>query len=58
MYNIYTHNHCFTGIMCMIIATPLGAKAMEIAEKVATDSAEELKKASAEYDGSLPGMCG
>lgn len=40
--------------MAFYIATSLGEKTMEIAEKVATDSAEELKKASAEF-GSLPG---
>ena len=54
---------CFIDVMGRIldqvvlyIATPLGAKAMEISEKVATDSAEELKKFSADFDGSLPSM--
>lgn len=47
----------FMGTINMIIlATPLGAKTMEISEKVATDSAEELKKFSADFDGSLPGI--
>ena len=33
----------------------MGEKAMEVAEKVATDTAEELKRAAAEYEGELPG---
>ena len=36
--------------------TPLGEKTIEIAHKVATDTAEELKKAAASYEGQdLPG---
>lgn len=36
--------------------TSLGNKAMEIAEKVVTDAAQELKKDMEDYDGgSLPG---
>lgn len=35
--------------------TPLGEKATEISQKVATDTAEELKKAAAAYEGDIPG---
>lgn len=37
------------------VGTPLGEKTMEIAQKVATDTAEELKKSAAALDGEIPG---
>ena len=37
------------------LGTPLGDKTMEIAQKVATDTAEELKKSAAALDGEIPG---
>ena len=40
----------------MHAGTSLGNKTMEIAEKVVTDAAQELKKDVEDYDGeSLPG---
>ena len=35
--------------------TPLGDKTMEVAQKVATDTAEELKKSAAALDREVPG---
>ena len=35
--------------------TPLGETTLEVAEKVATDTAEELKRAEAAAVGELPG---
>ena len=35
--------------------TPLGEKTMEVAETVAMDTAEELKRTAATYSGELPG---
>lgn len=35
--------------------TPLGDKTLEVAQKVATDTAEELKKSAAALDREVPG---
>ena len=35
--------------------TPLGDKTIEVAQKVATDTAEELKKSAAALDREIPG---
>ena len=35
--------------------TPLGQKVMDVAQKVATNTAEELKRAAAENEEELPG---
>ena len=37
------------------LGTPLGEKTMEVAETVAMDTAEELKRTAATYSGELPG---
>ena len=42
---------------CFIAGTPLGEKAIEVAQKVATNTAEDLKRAAAAYEGELPGRC-
>ena len=34
----------------------MGAKVREVAEKVATDTAEDLKKAAGAFEGDIPGM--
>ena len=39
----------------LLQGTPLGDKAMEVAQKVATDTAEELKKSAAALDSDVPG---
>ena len=42
--------------MCTAVGTPLGEKTVEIAHKVATDTAEELRQMAANYeDQTLPG---
>ena len=33
----------------------MGSKVTEVAEKVATDTAEDLKRAASEIDGGVPG---
>lgn len=39
----------------LYLGTPLGEKVTEVAEKVATDTAEELKKTAALHEGEFPG---
>ena len=43
--------------VCVNEGTPLGDKTMEVAQKVATDTAEELKKSAAALDREIPGKC-
>lgn len=43
-------------MLFLYAGTPLGDKATEVSQKVATDTAEELKKAAAAYEGDVPGL--
>ena len=42
-------------VVCVYQGTPLGDKTMEVAQKVATDTADELKKSAAALDREIPG---
>ena len=46
---------CTYVCVCVYQGTPLGDKTMEVAQKVATDTAEELKKSAAALDREIPG---
>ena len=49
------HERLYALSLCVYPGTPLGDKTMEVAQKVATGTAEELKKSAAALDREIPG---
>ena len=46
----------FVTYVQLIVGTSVGSKVTAVAEKVATDTAEDLKQAAGSFEGDIPGI--